>query len=282
MNRQLKMRPGAYGLQIEGLASNCDSLGPAPDHWPLLQVLRTLDPNVGPVPGPLRIWKDRAQGGLADGVKFLMTRDPLCVRFNSQRPLSEEALLHPYLALPALIANYWFGRQVLHGGAFAHKGRGWGVLGDRFAGKSSMLAALLHDGAQILSDDVLVIEEHELFSGPPSIDLRREASDILGGERLGVLGSRERYRLRAPVPPPSVVLAGFIVLDWASDVSTVELSISERVKALADSSEIALNARSADSLLALVQMPVLRLSRPRDLGALPGVAAQLLTRLSQL
>lgn len=56
----------------------------------------------------------------------------------------------------------WFlhlqGRMILHASAVTWRGRAFGFLGDKMAGKSTTAAAFLRDGAQLLTDDLLVFE----------------------------------------------------------------------------------------------------------------------------
>lgn len=47
---------------------------------------------------------------------------------------------------------------VLHGSAVAFKGKSFGFLGDKMAGKSTTAAAFLRAGADLLTDDLLAIE----------------------------------------------------------------------------------------------------------------------------
>ena len=275
---------GTYGLRIEGLVNPIGLLSNVPETWPLLTIVQeTGDLGRGERPvGAIRIREHDAHMWLADDTRFAMTRDPLTLRIVSSRPMTDEALLHPYLALPAATASWWLGRQVLHGAAFAHRGQAWGILGDREAGKSSTLAALVHAGAAPLSDDLLVVEELTLFAGPAHIDLREDASRVLGGSYIGTVGNRERWRMRHDSISVALPLGGFVVLDWGSSIQIQTVGVHERLPYLARSSELALGPATGRSLLELLTLPLWRAARPRDYEAISAFAATLLGAIDQV
>ena len=68
---------------------------------------------------------------------------------------------------PAAVFARWRGLETLHGGAFVDdRGGAWAVLGDRGAGKSSLLAALALAGHEVVADDLLVLDGGDCFAGP--------------------------------------------------------------------------------------------------------------------
>ncbi len=69
------------------------------------------------------------------------------------------------------------GRFVLHGSAVGIAGNGFGFLGDKGAGKSTLAAALLRqDGASLLSDDLLTFDdEGRIFPAFPQMKLSSDA-----------------------------------------------------------------------------------------------------------
>ena len=134
--------------------------------------------------------------------------------------MSDQALVHPYLAPAAAVIARWLGREPFHAGAFALDGGAWGVLGEREAGKSSLLAWLSLQGRSVVCDDMLVVAGDTVFAGPRSVDLRRETAVRLGaGEELGMIGARERWRVGLPPIEPEVPLAGWVFLEWGDEVS---------------------------------------------------------------
>ena len=224
---------GAYGFRITGLEDPGGHLLAVEPSWPTLrveQVRAELEPTP---PGTVRLDESRAEIWITDRDRVELDRETLTLRFQTTRPLADDVVVHPYLALPASIAGHWVGRRALHGGAFLHEGMAWGLLGGKEAGKSSTLGWLLEHGHTILTDDVLVLDEARILSGPRCIDLRGDAAERFGGEDLGVLGSRGRWRLRSGEAPASAPLAGFVYLGWGDRIALDEVPPSERIAPLA-------------------------------------------------
>jgi hypothetical protein len=203
------------------------------------------------------------------------------IRVVSRERPDDEVMVHPLLGLPAAIHGVWRGWLALHGGAFLAGGGAWGLLGDRGAGKSTSLAQLLALGHVVLSDDLLLVEGRTVYSGPRSIDLRAEAAAYLGGERMGIIGSRERWRLHPNPAPPAAPLCGFVKLEWGDTVTLVPLDTAERLALLYEGSAIYPTERSAAALLELVVLPAWRLVRPRGLRENEAAMSQLLARLER-
>jgi hypothetical protein len=269
---------GAYGFRFVGLDPASEGLLPAPADWPRLTIAReSRDVTAeGPAPGAIEIDDAAATLGLLHGDRIDIDRASLTVRVATADPLSDEALIHPYLGIPAAIASRWLGRQVLHGGGFAHDGRAWGVLADRAGGKSSTLASLLAHGFEIVTDDLLIAGGTTVFSGPRNIDLRREPAALLGGEPLGFLGARDRWRLRPGAVPPTLPLGGFVHLEWGDELRLEPLEASERLTGLVRQSFSRPGPRDALDLLSLAALPAWRLTRPRRLGELERATAAVL------
>jgi hypothetical protein len=194
-------------------------------------------------------------------------------------PLSADAILHPFLALPAVIANRWLGRLALHGGAFVLRDRAFALLGAREAGKSSMLAQLLALGCHVLSDDVLVTEDDLVFAGPRAIDVREDALAWTAAEALGVVGNRARWRLRPPAGPAAVPLGGVVVLEWGERDQIVPLDAAARLRALVESCALSPQDDLAPVLLPLVALPAWRYVRRRGHSSLERTAGRMLQEL---
>jgi hypothetical protein len=268
---------GAYGFAIGGLDDPAALLGPAAPGWPELRVERAgRAPSDGPAPGTVRVSEDRAEIWIGDGGRVDVERATMTVSFATRERLADGLVVHPYLGLPASIASHWLGRQVLHGGAFLENGRAWALLGDKEAGKSSTLGWLMGRGRQVLSDDILVVEDGVLSAGPRCVDLRPEAAALLGGEDVGMLGNRVRWRLGAGEVPASAPLGGIVHLDWGERLLVEPLGAEERISGLIRNSVIRPGSADAKPLLELAALPTFRFVRPRDLGAIDQSGERLL------
>lgn len=267
---------GAYGLRITGLEGHEDDLRAVPNDWPELLVrFRRGGRDTARPAGTIDVWADHAQIWLNQGDLIEIEREPLTVRFITRRAVPRPAIVHPFLGLPATIANRWLNRHALHAAAFLHRGRAWALLGDRETGKSSTLGCLARAGHPALTDDVLVVDACTAFSGPRSIDLREEAAH-LGGQALGFVGNRERWRLRAGEAPPAAPLGGIIRLEWGDSVQIEPLGAEERLQSLITGSALPPSEREALGLLELAALPAWRFARPRDLAQLEEVTGRLL------
>jgi len=252
-----------------------------PSEWPQLLVRCSRGAADQPQPaGTVRIWEDRADVWLAGGDRMELLRDPLTLHVTSRQPIAPDAIIHPYLGLPATVTSRWLGRVAFHGGAFAHRGRAWVLLGAREAGKSATLGALMRAGHPVISDDVLIVEGTTLFAGPRSVDLRAEPAQQLGGEELGIVGNRTRWRLRPPPGPPQMELGGVIELEWGDGDRLEPLAPHERLQALIASSFPPPKADTAAALLEVAALPAWRYVRRRQLGQLEVQIARLVAELS--
>ena len=167
---QTKLPLGAYGLRISGIPDADSLLGPAAEDWPALEVaveVGELDAEAE------RLDDDNALLQLRTGGWIDLHREPGRARYVVPTALSTDELVHPFLAPAAALFAHWHGREGLHGGALALGGTAWGVIGDRFGGKSSLLAALAVSGTDVVCDDVLVLDGRVAYPGPgPSTSAR--------------------------------------------------------------------------------------------------------------
>lgn len=272
---------GAYGFSIAGLDAPGELLGPADPDWPRLEVIRAVGAPAGAAeePGTVRVDGAQARIWIGDGGRVDVAREPATVSFHTAERLPDRLVVHPYLGLPAAIASNWLGRQVLHGAGFARDGRAWALLGDKEAGKSSTLGWLERRGCEALSDDILVVDDGVLFAGPRCIDLRAEAAAVLGGEDVGMLGNRVRWRLRPGRTRSSAPLAGVVHLEWGDAIRVEPLGAAERLTGLIANSVIRPRDADAAPLLDLAALPTLRFVRPRALDALDASGEALLSAL---
>jgi hypothetical protein len=252
---------GAYGFRLPDVAAR-ELLVEAPAHWPRLdlEVRVTLDegPSTEHVDDAIAILRPRSGGWIE--LDRHAGRAVFCL---SQRP-TDSALVHPHLSSVAVVSAYWMGRESFHAGGFVVDGRVWGVLGDREAGKSSFLALLALSGIPVLCDDVLVIDGTTAFAGPRSVDLRASAASHLGvGEPLGVVGTRERWRLTLPPVDAEAPLAGWVSLAWSEEPDVRRPRGAERLQALGAHRGSTLYPSSPAELIELSSLPFVQLCRPR-------------------
>src|SRR5207248_10941846 len=137
-------RWGMYGFEVVGFASPADILCPVPPGWLGLTVVReeangTLHRPTELAPGFMRFDESSAEVWLNDRERIELDRDSMQVRLTTREPVTDDALAHPYLGLPAAVASHWHGRQVLHGGSFLHHAAPWAVLGSTAGGQSARL-----------------------------------------------------------------------------------------------------------------------------------------------
>jgi len=269
---------GAYGLRLAGVAGVEEALVPAAEDWPLVRLsvrIRTDDA------GLERFENRRAHLRLRTGGYVDIDRDQGTAVFTVPSPLSPEALVHPYLAPVAAVTAHWYGRESFHAGGIAIGGVAWAIVGDRHSGKSSTLAALAQRDVDVVSDDVLVVEELQPFAGPRTVDLRADAAAVLGvGDGLGRVGARDRWRMRlAPLDRP-LTLGGWVFTSWAEETALVPVPGSETLARLLQHRGLTVPPEQPAAFLPLSALPAWELRRPRSWDALPGALDRLIETLS--
>lgn len=179
------------------------------------------------------------------------------------------------------------GRFVLHGSAVRVGGRAVVLVGHKGAGKSTTAAALVARGHGLLTDDLVALADVDgrphVLPGPTQMKLWTASAEALGladavapfmtGLDKGVWHGARPAEGAAP-------LACVGVLDWDDALTLAPL---DGTKAFGDVFAHAyaprfLGAATAAGLMgacsALVRsVPVLRVARPRDLGAVDALAA---------
>ncbi len=202
------------------------------------------------------------------GTGIVVDRDPAHVEIVAPVPLSGEALVHPVLTVPLSVLARWRGDVTLHGGAFFHAGAAWGLIGERTAGKSSMLGVLGDRGIPIVTDDLLVIDDGWVRAGPQCVDLRPDvAQHIPAAKDLGVVGSRPRHRLSTPAAPARARLGGMFVLEWHDDPEPLvePMPMDQKLKLLYKQESIALMGFAPPGqVLELLGTPMWRFRRRKD------------------
>ena len=271
--------PGVYGFEVLDAPGASAQLVDGEPGWPLL----TTDRHIGaPTVDRSVIGADRAAIALRGGGSLAVERLPLRATYTTPQPLSDDALIHPYLAPAAAIAAFWLDRDTFHAGAFLLDGGIWGVIGEKGSGKSSLLAALARRGHGILTDDALVVEGNLVFAGPRSIDLRREPARVLdAGELIGTVGDRERWRLRLDPVVSTGRLQGWVVLAWGALLDVSPLPTGRRLqKLLGHRMIMGLPPPKPELLLELLSLPAFSFTRPRSWAQLDAGASRLVDTLS--
>jgi hypothetical protein len=212
---------GAYGLALSGLEAADELLGPVLPGAPevVVDVERT-----DLAPRETVSSEGRAQLALLHGGAFLLDRSRSSLRLLHPDPPPAQDLVHPFLAPAAAWWNQWLGRDCLHAGAFVLAGRAVVLLAAREGGKSTTLAVLAGDGHLVLADDLVVLDGDRVLTGPRSVDLR--PGSIGAGDLTVREGSRSRLVL-GPAPP-SVPLAGFVLLQWGDRSGLVAVPPARR------------------------------------------------------
>jgi hypothetical protein len=270
---------GCYGFRLAGVERARRLLVDAPASWPLL-ALATAPASGRPVPEDDVVGPASATLPLHGTGWMEIERDGPRVTYHLPEAAGHEELVHPYLAPGAAVLARWQGREAFHAGAVVADGGAWAVLGDREAGKSSTLAWLALSGHQVLADDLVVLDGPDALAGPRCIDLRGDAAARLGaGEPLGVVGTRERWRLVLEGVPARVPLRGWIVLEWAGEPAVEPVRGPERLLRLIPHRSVRLAPPAPGALVELASLPVLAFRRPRRWDALADAGERLVAAL---
>jgi hypothetical protein len=270
---------GAYGLRIFGIQGADSVLVPATEGWPAVDIAV----QIGRLDADREFADDdHALIRLRTGGWIEIDRDPGRALYTVPAPLSPDELVHPFLAPVAAVCAHWHGRESIHGGGIALGGTAWGVAGDRLGGKSSLLAALAIRGTDIVCDDVLVVDGREVFAGPRTVDLRKDAAAALGvGDAIGLAGARERWRLRlSPLDRP-LTLGGWVFTEWSDELEMKRLPASETLTRLFRNRSVRLAPRDPTAFLQLGALPAWELRRPRSWASLPATVELLLGALTE-
>jgi hypothetical protein len=269
---------GAYGLCLAGVETVADLLVPAEPDWPRIELSATVghaSPAIQWVRRDSALLRLRAGGQVE--VDWIRGR----AEFTLPRRVTPADLLHPYLSSVAAVAAHRRGCEGFHAGALIANGGAWVVIGDKGAGKSSLLAMLALRGHPVVADDVAILDdEGRVLAGPRFIDLRAGASEELGaGEAIGVVGTRERYRMRIGEVPAATPLRGFVRLAWGEAAAVTSVRAARRLTELYANRIARLEPADATPILELSTLPMLELRRPRGWTKAGAAAEQLLDAL---
>jgi hypothetical protein len=266
---------GAYGLRLRGVDSARALLVPAKRSWPSVELVSRIgETSADPYD---RVSERRAELRLRGDGRILIERDEGRVVFTAPNPPRLEELVHPFLAPVASVYAYWLGRESFHAGAFVAGDGVWALIGNRESGKSSTLAWLALAGYEVVCDDALILDGPNALPGPRSVDLRPEAARALAaGEPIGLVGSRERWRLTLGPVRSDLPLRGWIFLAWADRLESVRLPGPERLVRLGANRGARLPLTHPASLVELAALPGWELRRRRGWDSLVPAAERLL------
>jgi hypothetical protein len=172
------------------------------------------------------------------------------------------------------VYSRWLGREAFHGGALVAAGGAWPLLGASEAGKSTLLAAYVARGGDVLADDLVVVDGSRVFAGPRCVDLRSPAvselpvSELSGPLPISPVRAGTRWRLSLGAVRGWLPLAGWVFLSWGERLEARAVGAPECLGRLAAWRARRQLASDPAQMLALAGVPAFALSRPRGWAAL--------------
>jgi hypothetical protein len=253
---------GAWGLRFPSLSAAAHVLVDAPQ-WPAVSL--HIRPLAAAVDDLASEWDSHGMQVLLPTGGLVEIVWPFAVTLSLPGRPIPECVVQPHLTTAAAAISLRRGLQPFHAGAFERHGKAWAIVGSRESGKSSTLALAHLQGAAIVTDDLLVIDAGFAQAGPRCIDLRTEAARALqAGEELGLVGLRERWRVRVGSCAPAMAVAGFIVPSWGEDEVSV-LPPVRRLQVLFSNSALqGVTMNVPDEYLRLTSLPMISWVRPKS------------------
>jgi hypothetical protein len=249
---------------VTGLESEDALLVPAEPGWPELRIV--VDPRPAEADGTALDGTGARYPDVPGGCVEVDRRAGVAA-FRGVDGLTDDAIVHPRLGMLAAIYAQWLpGRMAFHAGAFVSEERAWAVLGDRFDGKSTLMAALALAGLPVVGDDTLVAEGLRCLPGVRCVDLRPDAAAHLRvGDGIATVRGGMRRRLPLGDAPRDASLAGWVFLAWGETMAVRELPTPERVARIARAQ--GWHRRGVTEPVPLLEagaLPAWELTRPRD------------------
>jgi hypothetical protein len=274
----MDVQRAAYGYLIAGIDGGDTLAVRGAQAWPVLRVSTGIESRDGARRvdlGPHRASIDTLTG------RLLLEREPVRMTVLADRRLPDADLVHPCLWPAAAVFARWRGLETLHGGAFVDgRGGAWAVLGDRGAGKSSLLAALAVAGHDVVADDLLVLDGGDCFAGPRCVDLRPDAASELGLHALPSVRSTRRRRLALAPCDGRFTVRGCVYLEWGERVAVEPLAPAEHLGVLTGQRRIAGLGANVQQLIGLSGLPAFRMRRPKALGSVHATREALVEAVS--
>ncbi len=156
------------------------------------------------------------------------------IRLPFRGPGEVDLVVHPLLSTAAWMRARLLGLEVFHAGAVLTCRGAWLLLGDKEAGKSTLLAQLHAKGLPVVADDLSILDAGRVYSGPRCLDLRPDMAQALGMGR----SVRRAERCRVDLPPVAAEhrVAGFVELRWSERWGVTAVEPCERLPLLLDAS----------------------------------------------
>jgi hypothetical protein len=254
----------AYGLRLVGLDGGGLLPTAAGEAWPEVRIEQVGSDEGGG--WHLGLGGRRACFSLPGG-RLRVERERARMTITTDAPLPEDLLVHPWLTAGAAVFARWHLRDAFHGGAVTVDGRrAWAVFAPKEGGKSTLLAGLAMRGVAVISDDLLVIEDGNVYAGARCVDLREGTAERLGLRELDLVRQSSRERLALGPVPPRLPLSGVAHLAWADELAVVRVPVHDRIERLRAQNALGTLPPLERGLLGLLALPTLELRRPRDLG----------------
>jgi hypothetical protein len=272
---------GAYGFTVTGVRTARDAgLVAVPDsgRWPTLAIGWQL--GIDGRPADHLVGQDPAVLLLVDGEFVNLDLARGRATFHVRREPTDHDLVHPYLAAPAALAARQHGRVPIHAGGLLVDGGAWAILGEKGAGKTTILSACHALGFGVLADDLVVVDGSTAYAGPRGLDLRPETAaraDV--SEGLVEVRGGDRWRLPLPSVPSEVPFRGCVVLADGDRLAMTLVPLARRLELLGP--HVLVGEHTQRSFLDLVALPVFLLERPKDWRRLLGTVDLLATRLAE-
>jgi hypothetical protein len=273
----------AYGMRVGGLAAGPLLSLRGAQAWPEVQLRRAeltgAAHGAGSVLGPQSASITTPAGVLE------LSRATRSIVVRSPQSVPDTDIVHPGLWPAAAVFARWDGLETLHAGAFVIPGQAgaWVLMADSGGGKSTLLAALALSGAEVLVDDLVVVDDGECLAGPRCIDLRPEAARRLPLDGWATTPVRSTSRRRVELDPCRArwPILGFVELVWGDPGGQV-LGPMDALGVLGRHRRVIGLGAAHGALLELAGRHVLRWSRSRAFAQLDGDLEALVQRLRTL
>jgi hypothetical protein len=161
--------------------------------------------------------------------RILISPDGLELLCEPEPGIEAWANILAFQALP--LAATIRGLEVMHASGVVLAGRAVLVAGPPGAGKSSLAAALVRAGGQLLSDDAVALQlrdgELSAHAGSTVLQLRAPEDERLSAQERAALGAQadslaEKHRYVSDVAPEPAPLGGLFLLQRSSEQPAVE------------------------------------------------------------